>query len=541
MSYRNPKIIDDKSGQVLGQAIAQGAANLGQGIMGMEKARRDALALEKKEAKDKADKTVLDNRNEARLRADYNQRRFVYEENLKKTFAGFTPFLTQEHEVANQQQFDISVEGQVYGAGGASFNEKEKDVYSNINGINSLTTDLIAVSSAFDKYVSKGGALDETTFWKSYGMDDGSGNIVPDNGSRTGLLGMSLGGVPDYTAELVRIDKDLKRDDDEYIADKGINIKITDPKGVDTYISQAEFSVMARQMFLEKDGNASVQQIDAQTKAFFVANKITGKTEFNESFVDSKREVTVINNKKREIYQRQLINNKGMEEKRDAIIAKRTAVIMGRIDQPQMLKETLQDLNINEAEFKALKVDTTALNPLTLAQTQRTYLQEKGLELFNKTSQIKEGKGGQLYYDVLQSSVSAADDETIAQVENQYYTNAFASLSDTKNIKADLTTIFEIGGGREIKMGTSRYYPFDMTINDAGVITVTKTGIMAAGGGTGGQGGVGGGINTDKKPYNMKNREDVLNFIYATTPLLPKDARALRDTIISRYATNATN
>ena len=64
---------------------------------------------------------------------------------------------------------------------------------------------------------------------------------------------------------------------------------------------------------------------------------------------------------------------------------------------------------------------------------------------------------------------------------------------------------------------------------------------MAAGGGTGGQGGVGGGINTDKKPYNMKNREDVLNFIYATTPLLPKDARALRDTIISRYATNATN
>ena len=536
MSYRDPKIIDDKSGQVLGQAIAQGAANLSQGIIGMEKARRDALALEKKEAKDKADKTLLDNRNEARLRADYNQRRFVYEENLKKTFAGFTPFLTQEHEAANQQQFDISVEGQVYGAGGASFNEKEKDVYSNINGINSLTTDLIAVSSAFDTYVSKGGALDETTFWKSYGMDDGNGNIVPDNGSRTGLLGMSLGGVPDYTAELVRIYEDLKQGDDKYLADKGINIKITDPDGKDTYISQAEFSVMARQMFLEKDGNASVQQIDAQTKAFYTNNKITNKTEFNGAFVDNMKEVTVINNKRREIYQRQLINSEGMREKRDAIIAKRTAVIMGRIDQPQMLKETLLDLNINEAEFKALKVDTTALNPLTLAQTQRAYLQEKGLELFNKTSQIKEDKGGQLYYDVLQSSVSAADDETIAQVENQYYTNAFASLSDTKNIKADLTTIFEIGGGREIKMGTSRYYPFDMTINDQGVITVTKTGIMAAGGGADGQGGTGGGINTDKKPYNMKNREDVLNFIYATTPLLPKDARALRDTIISRYA-----
>ena len=537
MSYRDPKIIDDKSGQVLGQAIAQGATNLSQGIIDMEKARRDALALEKKEAKDKADKTLLDNRNEARLRADYNQRRFVYEENLKKTFAGFTPFLTQEHEAANQQQFDISVEGQIYGAGGAAFNEREKDVYSTINSINSLTTDLITVSSAFDTYVSKGGALDETTFWKSYGMDDGSGNIVPDNGSRTGLLGMSLGGVPDYTAELIKIDEDLKRDHDDYIADKGINIKITDPSGKDTYISQAEFSVMARQMFLEKDGNASVQQIDAQTKAFFVTNKITGKTEFNGSFVDSTKEVSVLNNKKREIYQRQFINSDGMREKRDAIIAKRTAVIMSRIDQPQMLKETLLDLNISEKEFNALKVDTTGPNPLTLAQTQRAYLQKKGLELFNKTSQIKGDidKGEQLYYDVLQSSVSAADDETIAQVENQYYTNAFAALPDTKNIKADLTTIFEIGGGREIKMGTSRYYPFDMTINDDGVITVTKTGVRAA---SGVPGDVGGGIDTDKKPYNMKNREDVLNFIYATTPLLPKDARALRDTIISRYKTN---
>ena len=50
-------------------------------------------------------------------------------------------------------------------------------------------------------------------------MDDGSGNIVPDNGSRTGLLGMSLGGVPDYTAELVRIDEDIFRGDDKYLAD----------------------------------------------------------------------------------------------------------------------------------------------------------------------------------------------------------------------------------------------------------------------------------------------------------------------------------
>ena len=48
MSYRNPKIIDDKSGQVLGQAIVQGAQNLAKGVVGYEQERRKAIALEKK-------------------------------------------------------------------------------------------------------------------------------------------------------------------------------------------------------------------------------------------------------------------------------------------------------------------------------------------------------------------------------------------------------------------------------------------------------------------------------------------------------------
>ena len=74
-----------------------------------------------------------------------------------------------------------------------------------------------------------------------------------------------------------------------------------------------------------------------------------------------------------------------------------------------------------------------------------------------------------------------------------------------------------------------------MSISNDGIVTITKTGVTAAGGIPGD---ISGGVDTDKKDYDMKNREDVLNFIYATTPLLPADARALRDTIISRYATN---
>ena len=542
MSYRNPKIIDDKSGQVLGQAIAQGAQNIAQGIIGMEKARRDAIEKQEKKDKEDADKLLLDNKRKAALRADFNSARFKYQENVKKTFAGFRPFLTEQHEAANQAQYDISVEGQVMGMGGTNFNDKEQAVYNNINGLNSLTSDLIGVSTAFEEYIKDGGTLDENTFWKSYGYTDGT----QDGGKRTGAIGMALGGVPGYKAELVKIKEDLKKGDAGYVADTGINIKIEDPDGNILYVSQAEFSTMAQEMIFKKDGNAAVKQIDNQTKSFFVNNPVTKKTQVIGSFENSKEDVTVINGNKIETYQRQILNKQAITETRDAVIQKTTAMVMGSVDQPQAFSETLRDLGIDEKEFDKVEPSRypDAKPPLTLRQAQRRYITERSLELYNKTNNIKleEDKdgnvipGGEMYYDVLIDTKSAVGDENIAKQEFSYYTNAFNNATGT--IKDDITSIFEIGGGREIKMGTSRYYPYDMSISNNGVVTVTKTGVRTAGGGANGQGGTGGGINTDVKDYNMKDPVDVLNFIFATTPLLPADARALRDKIIKKYKTS---
>jgi len=534
MSYRNPKIIDDKSGQVLGQAIAQGAQNIAQGIIGMEKARRDANEKQEKKDKEAADKLLLDNKRTAALRADFNSARFKYEENIKKTFAGFRPFLTEQHEAANQAQFDISVEGQIMGKGGADFNDKEQAVYNDINGINSFTTDLIGVSTAFEDYIKAGGTLDENTFWKSYAYEDGT----QDNGKRTGAIGMALGGVPDYKAELIKIDKDLAKNDPDYVADQGINIKITKPDGSTLYVSQAEFSTMAQQMIFKKDGNAAVKQIDNQTESFFINDPVTKKTQVIGSFENSKEDVTVVNGNKIETYQRQILNKQAITETRDKIISKTVASVEATLDQPQALSKTLRDLGISEADFKAIKPPAGT----TLRQAQRTFIQSESLKLFNKTNNIKQQgddngnpmPGGDMYYDVLLSSKPVAGDESIAKEEFAYYAGEIENAPGA-DIKKDLTKIFEIGGGREIKMGTSRYYPFDMSISAGGIVTITKTGMMAAGGGEDGQGGTGGGVNTDKKDYDMKNRQDVLNFIYATTPLLPADARTLRDKIINKY------
>jgi len=539
MSYRNPKIIDDKSGQVLGQAIAQGAQNIAQGIVGMEKARRDAIAKQEKKDKEDADKLLLDNKRKAALRADFNSAQFKYQENIKKTFAGFRPFLTEQHESANQAQYDIAVEGQVMGMGGTDFNDKEQSVYNDINGLNSLTSDLIGVSTAFEEYIKAGGTLDENTFWQSYGYGDGT----QDGGKRTGAIGMALGGVEGYKAELVKIKEDLKKGDQDYVADTGINIKIEDPDGNMLYVSQTEFATMAQKMIFKKDGNAAVKQIDNQTKSFFINNPVSKKTEVIGGLENSKKEVTVINGDKIQTYQRQILNKQAITETRDAVIEKTTARVMGSLDQPQAFSATLRDLGIDEKEFDNVKPSRypDAKPPLSLRQAQRRYITERSLELYNKTNNIKleedkNGKvipGGEMYYDVLLSTKPIAGDETIAKEEFSYYTNAFNTATGT--IKDDITSIFEIGGGREIKMGTSRYYPYDMSMSNDGIVTITKTGVMAAGGGAGGTGGTGGGINTDIKDYDMKDPIDVLNFIFATTPLLRADARKLRDKIIEKY------
>jgi hypothetical protein len=60
MSYRNPTIVNDTSGSVLGQAIAQGAQNLAKGVIGMEKANQVAKEKERiRLKKDKADAAKL--------------------------------------------------------------------------------------------------------------------------------------------------------------------------------------------------------------------------------------------------------------------------------------------------------------------------------------------------------------------------------------------------------------------------------------------------------------------------------------------------
>ena len=93
MSYRNPQIIDDKSGQVLGQAIAQGAQTIAQGIIGMEKQNQLAREKREKEAREaklradrEADLTIRAIQDNAKNATAQFERQQKYMKNVGKNF-----------------------------------------------------------------------------------------------------------------------------------------------------------------------------------------------------------------------------------------------------------------------------------------------------------------------------------------------------------------------------------------------------------------------------------------------------------------------
>jgi len=79
MSYRNPTIVNDQSGAVLGQAIAQGAQNIAKGIIGMEAQNRAAKERAAKQAE----------KDERKAIADANAQVAVIEKNAKNSQAQY--------------------------------------------------------------------------------------------------------------------------------------------------------------------------------------------------------------------------------------------------------------------------------------------------------------------------------------------------------------------------------------------------------------------------------------------------------------------
>ena len=111
MSYRNPTIVNDQSGAVLGQAIAQGAQNIAKGIIGMEAQNRAAKERAAKQAEKDERKTIADaNAQVAVIDKNAKDRQAQYDrvqKNMKNAGDNFQILMEENINLTGQLNIDF--------------------------------------------------------------------------------------------------------------------------------------------------------------------------------------------------------------------------------------------------------------------------------------------------------------------------------------------------------------------------------------------------------------------------------------------------
>ena len=152
MSYRNPKIIDDKSGQVLGQAIAQGAQNISKGIIGMEAQNRAAKEKKEKEAKEKlaADRLKSDKTAAAILKSTSDKG--AWAANVAKNMKGLSQSTTELMNTYIEDELELSKE-RINGAYGPEYLERVAANQRDIDQLNESAAGWISSGAYGQKYI----------------------------------------------------------------------------------------------------------------------------------------------------------------------------------------------------------------------------------------------------------------------------------------------------------------------------------------------------------------------------------------------------
>ena len=111
MSYRNPTIVKDDSGSVLGQAIAQGAQNIAKGIIGMEAQNRAAKERAAKQAEKDERKAIADaNAQVAVIDKNAKDRQAQYDrvqKNMKNAGDNFQILMEENINLTGQLNIDF--------------------------------------------------------------------------------------------------------------------------------------------------------------------------------------------------------------------------------------------------------------------------------------------------------------------------------------------------------------------------------------------------------------------------------------------------
>jgi hypothetical protein len=493
MSYRNPKIIDDKSGMVLGQAIAAGAQNISKGLIAGQarKEKEEAkakLEAEKKQAKE--DRRVFQT---SKAIKDSYADQAAWAKKLDGDLEGLNDFTVGQMSSYMEVAKNLELE-RINGAYGPDYLKRLEDNQKNIGRINTFTSGIIGARA------DAGAVIDMTEVQR-----DRDTAFIPLKGSDgemdTGQLAedatYAIGGLKGY---------------DIGFSDKGV--KITRPgENNDAFIDIDTWNSVSDNLYYNRKGNTTKDMEGLINKDMYIKDA-SGKQILNPSLTTT----TAIGDAKGESISPipSGINNDGYYTFRqnfnqDKVDAIRDTVLLSTFDKlesfgPEKYKQKLWMRDLEQGGFKS-----DEYNKLESKEEKRAYLEKSAEAQFLAIADLK--KDGDTYYRTIRgkkaSETKASKREiTLSKTYNRYATglSAIEELEGTAEKVQAIIKLASLGEGASIARGSSKEYVGNLNLTDDYVVQFGKE------------------TTKGKRPgYNLKTPSGAENFLRNKTGIEDQD------------------
>ena len=401
MSYRNPKIIEDRSGEILARGLSQGISGLAKGIT-------DLGVLRKKEREQRRLQVQRTNKYlnnlEQKLITDptyFNKGRKIFGEELMKGMSEAT-------EYNAQRQYDILAPG----AGGMTRISRDNaqlvQGYKSQYAINNEAAKALIGNVPVEEELAKSqNAAGNRQFYKA----DKDGSIT-----RSETFSRSTSNTGGYTGRL------------ENRGEEGMWYIASGPDG--TYEAPAADLPDIFNNLIEEIPNVQNKLQEEIPKLFYDKNNnfqtnLVDKNEFNVANTNEKGEKV--------LEDRQILNTETVNIKREKLINTTLATVNGAKNDKQEQNMYLDDLVVVDA--KGIPIDSEAWQRLD-SMDQKRYVQasvDKTFFVDTKIKEIKPGEPKEGYYRVVDSNPIEEDKK------GKKIGSAEQTLID---LKEDITTQF---------------------------------------------------------------------------------------------------
>ena len=237
MSYRNPKIIDDKSGMVLGQAIAAGAQNISKGlIVGQaKKEKEEAKAkLEEERRQAKEDRRIFQT---SKAIKDSYANQAAWAKKLDGNLEGLNDFTVEQMNGYMEVSKNLELE-RINGAYGPDYLKRLEENQKNIAMTNEFASGIIGARA------DAGAVIDMTEEQRTRDtafIPIAIGGGEPDNGELAEDAVYAIGGLKGYKIGY----------------DKTKGVRITRPGEEDAFIDMQTWNSISGNLYYHRKSNTT--------------------------------------------------------------------------------------------------------------------------------------------------------------------------------------------------------------------------------------------------------------------------------------------